>query len=137
MAREQLTQTRQAAQVPRCGVAFAIVVGAVGPCRAVSARPAGRGRCPTQGASQAEAVRRGMRAARHRRRHVLQRHLPIEGAPPAAARGLVMRVEQVLCSCCETVIGLVLLDVATCAGCGDELDEAAALDEIAVRAAAG
>jgi hypothetical protein len=48
-----------------------------------------------------------------------------------------MRVEQVLCSCCETVIGLVLLDVATCAGCGDELDEAAALDEIAVRAAAG
>ena len=67
----------------------------------------------------------------------LQRHLPIEGAPPAAARGLVMRVEQVLCSCCETVIGLVLLDVATCAGCGDELDEAAALEEIAVRAAAG
>ena len=42
-----------------------------------------------------------------------------------------MRVEPVLCSCCETVIGLVLLDVATCAGCGpelpDEADEAEAL----------
>jgi hypothetical protein len=78
-----------------------------------------------------------VRAARHRRRHVLQRHLPIEGATAGGSAWAVMRVEQVLCSCCETVIGLVLLDVATCAGCGDELDEAAALDEIAVRAAAG
>jgi hypothetical protein len=32
MAREQLTQTREPLRCPRCGVAFAIVVGAVGPC---------------------------------------------------------------------------------------------------------
>jgi len=110
MAREQLTQRREPLRCPRCGVAFAIVVGAVGPCEPCQLDLQAKARCPTRGASRAEAVRRGMRAARHRRRHVLQRHLPIEGAPPAAARGLVMRVEQVLCSCCETVIGLVLLD---------------------------
>ena len=34
-----------------------------------------------------------------------------------------MRVEQVLCPCCETVIGLLLLDVATCESCGDELPD--------------
>ena len=34
-----------------------------------------------------------------------------------------MRIEALLCSCCETVIGLVLLDVATCESCGDELPD--------------
>lgn len=53
-------------------------------------------------------------------------------------RGPVIRVEQVLCSCCETVIGLVLLDVATCAGCGDDLPhELDQLDEVPLHAARG
>ena len=127
---------REALRCPRCGVTFALVVGEVGPCEPCivemrAEREARRGldrhrdRAPRVAGSSSSAP--ANTAARPAGR---ERGAGVTGRPEP------MRVEPVLCSCCETVIGLLLLDVATCERCGQgvpELDEAEALVEVPAR----